>query len=298
MVVATTGIQRFCPHDGPGIRTVVFFKGCPLRCKWCHNPETQSKHQQILYHESRCITCGACSVCPNDAHTFLEKHIFDRSKCKACGICTNHCPTHALEPTRINMSVDEIIKHIKKDAAFYGENGGLTISGGEPMFQPQQCISLLKTCKEHGIHTAIETCGYFDEKHLPELAKYADLILWDFKISDPTHHKMYTGVSNEVIKRNLLLADNLGIKNILRCIVIRGANTDEAHYSGIAEIFHKLHCCVGVELISYHTYGGSKAMALGRADNGNTDWIPSSADMQHIKAFLQSHGVTIITTRE
>ena len=159
IILPVTEIQRFCMHDGPGVRTTVFFKGCPLRCKWCHNPETQSAANEISFYPQKCISCGLCaSLCT--AHSFTESgHTFNRELCNGCGKCASNCPTGALECTRKEMSTVDILNIVKKDMAFYGKDGGITLSGGEPLIHERALLPLLTLCKEKGIGTVIESCG-------------------------------------------------------------------------------------------------------------------------------------------
>ena len=171
-------IQRFCTDDGPGIRTTVFVKGCPLRCIWCHNPESQAKRNEITYNAEKCVGCGRCAeACPQKCHSFGEKHAFDKSKCIGCGECAKVCPTKALELFGKSITVDEAFEEVARDKVFYETSGGgVTVSGGEPLFQPEFTAELLKRCKENGIHTAIETSGFADEKALLRVIMYCDLI--------------------------------------------------------------------------------------------------------------------------
>lgn len=288
-----TEIQRFCMHDGPGIRTVVFLKGCPMRCAWCHNPETQSSNNEILFDHKKCISCGACSkACKNGAHQLTDyAHVFNRKLCSCCLKCVNVCCSKALIPSFTEKTTDEILDEVKKDMAFYGTNGGITLSGGEPLIQPHEAIDLLKKCKKSNIGTAIETSGCFDSSFIPDLISYTDCFLWDFKDGNDERHKKYTGVSNVISKKNLLLADSLGAKTVLRCIMIKDVNMDEEHYTSIADLWHRLNGCQYVELIPYHAYGGSKMLQLGKKDNGNHNWIPSNDDLEKAKTFLKNNGV-------
>ncbi len=286
-------IQRFCMHDGPGVRTTVFLKGCPLRCAWCHNPETQSNKIELLYYENKCIGCGACAVCSQNAHTFSEFHIINRDLCIGCGKCFIECPTGALEIVGKDYTVGELCKIIEKDRAFYGENGGVTLSGGEPFFQAQEILLLLKLCKENGIHTAVETCGYFTTDILNRVVPLTDLFLWDVKDTDSQRHKEYTGVSNERIIHNLILADSLGAKTRIRCPLINGVNTDEQHYKNVGGIVSQLKNCEGVEFIPYHSYGGVKTAALGQLYLKNDKWIPSKEQIDEAKKYLKNMGITV-----
>ncbi len=288
-----TKIQRFSTHDGPGVRTTVFLKGCPLSCRWCHNPEGQSARQELMFSEALCVLCGACAtVCP--LHRVGDGHEISRAACIGCGRCVNICPTGALEMACTQMTVEEILSAAMQDAAFYGESGGLTLSGGEPMAHPEAAIALLRAAKAAGLHTAVETCGFFPAKILPELAAATDLILWDFKDSDPARHEQYTGVSNAPILENLRALDGLGAKIELRCILVRGVNLEEKHLAAIAEQYHALHNCLGVTLLPYHAYGSSKARQLGREDSAHPEWIPTTEDLARARAFLRDRNVPLL----
>lgn len=282
-----TEIQRFCMHDGPGIRTTVFLKGCPLRCAWCHNPETQRAGKELLFDVRRCIGCGAClTACPHGVHGGEEFHTLSRERCRACGACAEVCPTHALTLCGQEMRPEEILAEVERDAAFYGTNGGVTISGGEPFLQGRAVIDLLRLCKERGFTTAVETCGFFDERLLADAVAVTDLFLWDVKDTDSERHKRYTGVSNEQILKNLALADSLGAKIRLRCILVAGVNTDLKHYQKIAALANTLSGLDGVDLIPYHAYAGSKATLLGLDDNGRRDWIPTEEQIAEAREII------------
>lgn len=284
-------IQRFCMHDGPGVRTVVFLKGCPLTCAWCHNPEMQRVERQILFYPQSCIYCGACvSACPSGAQTMDPERHFDRDKCRACGSCAKVCCTNALVPDSQDRTVGEILSTVLRDQSFYGTEGGVTLSGGEPMLHGQRTIALLKACKEAGLTTAVETCGYFDESLIPDLVPVVDLFLWDVKDTDDDRHRAYTGVSNRRILDNLRRVDTLGGRTRLRCILVAGVNTDERHYAALAELASGLSHSEGIELIPYHAYAGSKMIPLGLPDNGRTEWIPDGETVSRAVRFLRERG--------
>ncbi len=290
-----TEIQRFCMHDGPGVRTTVFLKGCPLRCAWCHNPETQKMDSELLLYSQKCVGCMGClNPCSVGAHSVGEVHEIDREKCVICFACSDRCPTGALEKCGTDMTVEEILKTAEKDRAFYGEFGGLTVSGGEPFAQKESALELLKACRERGISTAVETCGYADTHILEDSVPFVDLFLWDIKDTDDIRHKKYTGVSNKLILENLKTVNNLGANIRLRCILVKGVNTDEGHYNNIAEIARTIEHFDGVEFIPYHAYGGSKAVFLGLKDNGNREWIPSENDVIYAKEYLASRGICVL----
>ena len=286
-------IQRFCMHDGPGIRTTVFLKGCPLRCAWCHNPETQNNTKELLYYQNKCIGCGACLECANGVHTFLSAHTIERLLCVGCGECAAKCPTGALENIGKDYTAQKLLAIIEKDFAFYGRNGGVTVSGGEPFMQYEEVFSLLKLCKESDIHTTVETCGYFNSEILETAAKLTDLFLWDIKDTDSKRHKEYTGVTNERIIGNLKLVDSMGAKTRIRCILLNNVNANERHYANIFDIVSKLNHCEGVEFIPYHAFGGGKSEALGKKNSGNNRWIPHKTQISEASNYLQQRGIFV-----
>ncbi len=288
-------IERFSTKDGCGVRTVVFLQGCPLRCKWCHNPESQAKKPVLLFAQRECISCGACvAVCKQGCHAIDgEGHILNRDNCIACGACADICCTRALKMSSQRMSIAQIVSQVKRDEVFYGEKGGMTLSGGEPLLHMDKAIELLRLAKENGLNTVVETCGAFDGDRMDELAKYIDTFYWDFKDSDPVRHKRNTGADNAAILRNLKKADELGADIVLRCLLINNENLNGEHIDAIAELFHSLKNCKKVHLLEYHAYAGSKAELLGKADNGDENMIPTNEQMAWAKARLESKGVDV-----
>lgn len=287
-------IQRFCTHDGPGIRTTVFFKGCPMKCEWCHNPETQKFSSQLLFNASLCINCGACEqVCPKHAHIFNEAgHILDRNLCKNCLICASVCTSEACCVCGKILSVKDVLKEVMKDAPFYGTNGGVTLSGGEPLAQGES-IELLRKLKEFGINTAVETSGCVSKERILESTDFTDLFLYDIKDTDSERLKQYTGGNFSEITDNLFALDRTN-KSILRCILVFGVNTDEKHYAFISEIYSSLKNCLGVQFLPYHPYGGSKATSVFGKSNAHEEWIPPKTCIDGAKSFLQERNVTVI----
>lgn len=291
-----TEIQRFCMHDGPGIRTTAFLKGCPLRCRWCHNPETQHPGQEILFHPSRCIGCGACvSVCAVGCHDIDPDgfHTFRRDNCTGCGACAAVCPAGALEASMHEMTADQVLSEVLKDKAFYGASGGITLSGGEPLLQGREALELLRKCKVAGVNTAVETSGFFDPSLVPELAECVDLLLWDYKDAVDERLREWTGAPNRLDLENLAACDRAGIPSILRCIMVKGVNIDRARIEGIASMFARLEHCRYAELLPYHPYGGSKQAALGRAVTSDNSFIPSKEELDAFETELADLGVNV-----
>ena len=259
-------IQRFSTSDGPGIRTVVFLKGCPLSCIWCHNPESKSAYPEIFYDSEKCVNCRKCEkVCNNNQHVFdTNKHIFLYNNCKKCLKCVFECPINALEICGKEVTVGEAMNEILRDAEFYKQScGGITLSGGEPLMQYDFSLELLKKSKEAGFHTAIETSGYC-YKELHEISQYVDLWLYDIKLFSESEHIKYTGVSNEKILKNLFYLDSMGSKIILRCPIIPDINFTESHFNKIANLANELKNVVALHIEPYHPLGIHKSIKLGK----------------------------------
>ena len=259
-------LQRFSLFDGPGVRTVVFLKGCPLRCVWCHNPEGWKKQEQILYSAQRCIGCGMCvQACEQGCHSLSGSvHIFDRTCCVSCGACAKACPAEALRISGEKMDAEKVLKLVLRDRQIYVESGGgVTLSGGEPLLQPKFSREILKRAKEAEVHTCVETSGFGEQKDLLALLSYTDLLYYDYKLTDPKAHLFYTGAERERILDNLSAAGDTGIPVVLRCPLIPGINMEASHYIGIA----RTACAVGsvreIHLQPYHSLGEGKAVQLG-----------------------------------
>lgn len=292
-----TKIQRFSTHDGDGIRTVVFLKGCPLDCKWCHNPETKKAENQLYYINRLCIGCGLCkTVCEQNAQEFTPdgRHVYHPKKCMLCMKCVSACPAKAMERVAEYMTTEQIMEVVCRDKPFYGLNGGLTLSGGEPLIHAELCVELLASAKAQPLTTAVETCGFVSREVIRRVVPLTDCFLWDIKDTNPVRHKANTGVDNKLILENLKYADSLGAKTVLRCIVLKGINAEPAHFQAVSEIYHALRHCSGVELLPYHTYGGSKREQLDGFDDGNKAWIPDEADLALAREVLIANGVPLI----
>ncbi len=259
-------IKRFAVHDGPGIRTSVFLKGCPLSCTWCHNPESISAEPQISFVAERCLGCGRCvEVCRSGARRLDQgRLVYDRSKCTTCGECARVCPTSASEIVGTWRTLDEVWAEVSADRVFYERSGGgVTISGGEPLAQFEFTLALARRIRENSLRLCLDTCGYAPEEQLREMAPLVDLFLYDIKETDPARHQQHTGVSNQQILANLRLLDRLGRPVILRCPVIPGINLREGYLEGLAHLYHSLSNCLAVHLMPYHDLAQAKYARLG-----------------------------------
>jgi pyruvate formate lyase activating enzyme len=261
-------IKRYAIHDGPGIRTTVFLKGCGLSCPWCHNPESQNRAPELLFWEERCIGCLACvDVCPEGAiKSAAGKVITDRDRCTACGACVPVCPSRAREIVGRTVTVTEVVDEIEKDVLFYDESGGgVTLSGGEPLVQPTFSCEILRACKAHDIHTALDTCGDAKESDLFEVAAFTDLFLYDLKLIDPERHRTYTGTSNERILRNLKRLDEQRKRIWIRVPLIPGINDAAEDIDRLGRFVSTLESAEAVYLLPYHRAGTQKRKRLGQA---------------------------------
>ncbi|MBI3979171.1 MAG: glycyl-radical enzyme activating protein [Chloroflexi bacterium] len=261
-------VQRYSVHDGPGIRTTVFLKGCPLRCLWCHNPESQLRDAEVWLDASRCINCGDCvPVCPVGAHTLRDGvHQLDRSRCRYCGRCVDVCDAGALENVGRPLSVGAAVAAVEQDRPFYARSGGgVTLSGGEPLLQPAFAAAFLAACRRRGLHTALETCGQSTWRVLERVAREADLVLYDVKHTDAKRHRALTGAPNERILSNLRQLLAAGAKVIVRVPVVPGCNDGDEHFRALAAF---LRSCsplpAAVELLPYHGWGEAKYRRLDR----------------------------------
>ena len=273
-------IQHFAIHDGPGIRTTVFLKGCPLRCLWCHNPESQAAGMEIFYLPEKCIGCRACEqVCPEGAHHFdSDGHHLDRALCVRCGACAQECYSGGLERVGQEMSVEAVLADVLKDQPFYDTSGGgLTVSGGEPMQQFDFTRDLLRAAKGAGLHTCLETSGCSSRERFLEVAPLVDLFLFDIKETDPELHRQFTGVTNEAIRSNLVDLDRSGASLVLRCPLIPGFNDRPEHLAGISELANQLHNVLEIHLLPYHPLGTSKSQRLGKTPTLTQMSIPDAS---------------------
>ena len=289
-------IQHYSIHDGPGIRTNVFVKGCPLRCRWCQNPESQSVKPQLMYRMEPCVGCGACVPrCPRQAIRLEEgKVITDRTRCNGCGACVSVCPAEAREITGEPMTAQDVLEKVIQDKLFYDTSGGgVTMTGGEILAQPDFVAVVLKLCKENGLHTAIETCGYGSWEELAQILDYTDLALYDVKHMDSEKHKEGTGAGNERILENLArLSGEKNIPVIVRVPLIPGFNDTEENMRQMAAfIKEKLPPCQEVNLLPYHKLGEGKKEQLERENAAFICEPPAQEDVERLRALLCELGV-------
>ncbi len=310
-------IKKYAIHDGPGIRTTVFFQGCPLSCWWCHNPESQSRQPVLLYRANRCVLCATCvETCPkNGIEIFSSGNgrgganfvriegegkiaITDRTNCDVCGACAEVCYHGAREVSGKEMTVREVLAEIERDVPFYDQSGGgVTFSGGEPLNQRKFLEELLRECKAREIHTVVDTSGYAAWEVIDGIRDDVDLFLYDLKLMDNVRHKKFTGVSNELILNNLQrLADN-GKQIEIRIPLIPGVNGDAENLEQTAAFIAKLPNITGVELMGYHDIAAAKYEALGMVYPLPDTAPPSEAAMQAAASYFENTGLNIKVTK-
>ena len=283
-----TGIQKYSIHDGKGTRTTVFFKGCPLSCKWCHNPETQSFDRQLYFYKERCLGCNACQkVCKYQA-------AFDLNKCIACGECVEACNYSARKICGQNIEIDELVDEIMKDEPFYeSSGGGVTLSGGEVLATNMDDLKkLMQKLHRNGISINIDTCGYAPFDRFEKVIPYTDTFMYDIKLVDLEEHIRFTGVDNLLIIDNLIKLSKLKPNIWIRLPIIGGVNNNEAHVNSVAELLIGNNISYSrITLIPYHNTGSSKYELIGNKYPGNDFYTPNEESMQLLKDKMTELGL-------
>ena len=296
----TTGvifdIKKFAIHDGPGIRTTVFFKGCPLACRWCHNPEGWNITTQHIHHPERCLGCGECiQLCPH--HAIEASHngmLWDDQSCRECRTCVETCPSEAHEFIGQSVSIDEVVEKVKKDIVFYDtSHGGITLSGGEPLLQAEFLINLLKACGQLELHRTVDTTGYADAEVVLAVAEHTELFLYDLKHMDPQKHISYTGVSNEKILNNIKLLARQGADVTVRIPVIPGFNVDDENIQRTGAFVSSLPGIKKISLLPFHNAASGKYTRLGVHCYSSEIQIPTRREINDLADHLGNFGLQV-----
>jgi pyruvate formate lyase activating enzyme len=291
-------IQRYCIHDGPGIRTTVFLKGCPLNCLWCHNPEGIAPQAALSFIPARCIGCGYCfRACERGAHAMTDAaHTLDRARCGLCGRCARECHAGALELVGRDISVEDALAEVLKDRPFYETSGGgMTLSGGEPLMQIEFTAALLGAARGAGLNTCVETCGFADYGRFERILGSTDLFLYDLKETDAARHEEFTGAPLAPILRNLRSLHDAGAAILLRLPIVPGCNDRDEHLRAVAALARELPRLRGVEIMPYHRLGESKLERMGLAGRARAQAAPPSAkEVGRWLALLKAEGVRAV----
>lgn len=288
-------VMRFSLHDGPGIRTTVFFKGCPLDCWWCHNPEGLSSEPEILYFAERCVRCGDCvAACPHHAIAWNDNRpVHDANLCEKCGRCASVCPAEATQMVGRWLTIDQLIDEVLRDRVFFDESGGgVTFSGGEPFLQARFLAAALEACRAERIHTVVETCGIANQNALLSAARNVDLFLYDLKLMESAKHRKYTGVGNEMILETLCALAAAHRNIIVRMPVIPGVNDDGENTEALAE-FLKAVGIPRLDLLPYHHIGRDKYSRLNRTYRLEALKPPSSEEIQALAQDFRGRGLAV-----
>ena len=296
----TTGIvfdiKKFSIHDGPGIRTTVFLKGCPLRCWWCHNPEGLVPQPELAFRANRCIKCDAClDVCVHGAISRDGDAVLtDATRCTLCGTCVAACYAEARQIVGREMTVAQVMAAIERDVPFYDESGGgATFSGGEPLLQGDFLLELLRACRARGIHTTVDTCGFAPWEVLDGVRKYADLFLYDLKLMDDARHRAFTGVSNALILSNLQALSQQGHAIVVRMPLIPGINDDEMNVNQTGMFLSALPHLIRVDVLPYHGLGDEKYGRLNKPYSLSETRPPPEEKVAEAVRILKGFGLQV-----
>ena len=290
-----TNIQRYSTHDGDGVRTTIFFKGCPLSCRWCHNPESQDFRKELFFYGNKCKNCGGCIPrCPSGANAMEEgKLVFDRSKCTACGSCTDWCIYEARELAGVDYTVEQLVKEAKKDRMFYEQSGGgVTLSGGEVMSQDIEFLEpLCRALHREGLSVFIDTCGFAPYEKYEKILPYVDTFLYDIKAMDSAVHQEWTGVENALILENLKKLSAAGANIYIRIPTIGGVNADEGFMQQVITFLkeNNIHPAQ-VNLLPYHNYGRNKYASLAKEYDDASMQVPTNEQMEQFKELFINNG--------
>ena len=290
-------VKRFEIHDGDGLRTTLFLKGCPLRCKWCHNPESLSTKSELGYYAHKCINCSKCvSICPYGAHTMQDgKHVFDREKCKTCSKCASVCLGDALIFYGEQVTPADILPKLVADREFYkSSGGGVTISGGEPLLQADFTAELLRLLKQKDINTAVDTCLFASKEQLNKVALFTDTFLVDIKAFNRELHKELTGQYNDIILENIRYLSSLGKAMEIRIQFV--PNQNSAEIEKIAEFLKDIKTVKGVRVLPYHNLSGTKydSLDISYTLSNDTTPPPEKDEVENARKILESYGLPVI----
>jgi pyruvate formate lyase activating enzyme len=288
-------IARFSVHDGPGIRTTVFLKGCPLRCAWCHSPESQRPEPQLAFHQDRCVACGTCIPACAEGAIASEAGVvvLDRARCRVCGACAEACPSGAREVVGRAWASDDLLATLARDEVFFDESGGgVTFSGGEPLVQAAFLAEMLRLCRGRGIHTAVDTCGMADRAAFDEIAPLADLFLFDVKAADDVRHRAITGASNAVIVDNLRRLASRGARIRARFPCVPDLTADDENVGQVGRLLAEVGVRA-VDLLPYHRAGTAKHARLGIEDPAPSLRVPTKEEVARAAATLAACGLQV-----